>query len=150
MFRIWISVFATAFMLMVSPASASEAASTIVDQARRDCKSFENGVLDTTEQTISLVDLTGDGRPEDIVDASQFSCSTAASLFCGTGGCLITVIVNATPFEFLAKGWKVIQWDNQPILLLAVHGSECGGTNLRRCYKAVVWSEDGFQSVGQY
>jgi hypothetical protein len=60
MFRIWISVFATAFMLMVSPASASEAASTVVDQARRDCKSFENGVLDTTEQTISLVDLTGD------------------------------------------------------------------------------------------
>jgi len=142
-------VFVTIFISMATPAAASEAVGLVVDQAHQDCESFENGVLSMTEQTISLADLTGDGRSEEIVDASQFSCSTAASLFCGTGGCSITVIVNETAFDFLAKGWKIVQWGDQPILLLTVHGSECGGTNLRRCYRAVVWSEDGFRSVGE-
>jgi hypothetical protein len=148
MIKVWRVVLASVFMIMAAPAIASDAANKVVDQARKDCKSFENGILKTTKQTITLTDLTGDGRPEEIVDASQFSCSTAASLFCGTGGCSITIIVNGKPFDFLAKGWKIVKWSDRPILLFAIHGSACGGTNLRRCYQAVVWSEGGFRSIG--
>lgn len=147
MLRISAAVAALTLVSTTLPASASEAASQVIDQARRDCRLFENGVLETTPQAIAFADLTGDAKPEEIVDASQFSCSTAASLFCGTGGCTITVIVDGTATEFLAKGWKVVDWSGQPILLLAVHGSACGGTNLRRCFKALVWSEGDFRSV---
>ncbi len=56
-------------------------------------------------------------------------------------------IGHATVRRFHAEGWRVITWDSLPILLLAVHGSECGGTNLRRCFRAVVWSEGAFRSI---
>ena len=139
----------TALLLaMATPSWASEAAEAVVDQARQDCSDFEDGVLQTTDELLTLIDVTGDGEPDEVVDAHGFHCSTG-SLFCGTGGCPLTVIVDDAPTEFLAKAWTVIEWGEQPILLMEVHGSECGGTNLRTCFEAVVWSEDGFRTVNQ-
>ncbi|MGP1394642.1 MAG: hypothetical protein ACTS3R_03945 [Inquilinaceae bacterium] len=131
------------------PAEASEAAGKIVEEARADCAAFDSGVLSTTDRTVLSVDLTGDGRPDDLVDTSEFSCSSAASLYCGTGGCSLFAVVDETVTNFLVKDWKIVTWADEPILLLAVHGAECGGTNLRRCFKAVVWSEGAFRSLDE-
>jgi len=130
-------------------AGASDASNAIIDEARDICRSFDNGVLEVGSGAVTSVDLTGDGNPDEVVDHGEFICSTALSLFCGTGGCSMTAIADGKPFEFLTKAWKVVDWDGQPILLLVVHGSECGGDNLRRCYRAEVWSENGFRSVGR-
>lgn len=130
------------------PAYASDATDKIIDDARKDCQSFENGVLEVSADAISLVDLTGNGVPDEVVDASHFSCSSAASLFCGTGGCAVSVVAEGVVGDYLAKGWRVTDWDGQPILLLAVHGSLCGGANPRRCIQAVIWSEGGLRSIG--
>ena len=139
----------TALLLaMAAPSWASEAADAVVDQARQDCRDFEDGVLELTDDVLTRVDLTGDGEPDEVVDAHGFHCSTGG-LFCGTGGCPLTVIVDGMPTEFLAKAWQVVEWGAHPILLLQVHGSECGGTNLRTCFEAVVWSEGGFRTVNQ-
>lgn len=148
MTKLPISLFVTC-TLATAGAGASDTGDAIIQQARQDCQSFENGVLEITDNPISRVDLTGDGQPDELVDSRAFSCSSAASLFCGTGGCSLTAIVGGSTTEFQAKGWRIVDWDRQPILLLAVHGSECGGTNLRRCYNAMVWSESAFRSVGQ-
>jgi hypothetical protein len=51
-------------------------ATEIVQKAKSECDSFEGGKFNATEQAITLHDFTGDGRPEEVVDASQFSCST--------------------------------------------------------------------------
>lgn len=136
----------TAFWLPM-PALAAETAEPIIAQARADCRSFENGTLTLGENAIVQADLTGDGLPEEIVDSREFTCSSAASLFCGTGGCTVTVVAEGVARAFLAKAWRIVDWNGQPILLLAVHGSDCGGTNLRRCYEAVVWSEGRFRSL---
>lgn len=149
MSRILFLLLFTVVVINAPTARASQAANTIIEEAREICRSFDNGVLETGSGAISRVDLTGNGKPDEIVDHGEFSCSTAASLFCGTGGCSMTAIADGQPFEFLTKAWKVAVWDGQPILLLVVHGSECGGDNLRRCYRAEVWSENGFRSVGQ-
>ena len=135
-------------VLAISSVLASDASKEIVKQAKQECSSFENGVLDIGDKAVSYVDLTGDGKPDEIVDAGQFSCSSAASLFCGTGGCSLTIVTPEKSVEFLAKGWKVVNWDQKPILLLAVHGSECGGISQRRCIRAMVWSEGEFRGVG--
>ena len=137
---------AATILAIPPPALASEAATAVVDQARADCRAFEDGVLETTDEAITLIDLTGDGRPDELVDAAGFHCSSG-NLFCGTGGCPVTAIVDGAPTEFLAKGWTVVDWGPLSVLLLQVHGSACGGTNLRTCVEAVVWSEDGFRSV---
>lgn len=148
MTKLPVSLF-IACVLVTASAGASDAGDAIIQKARQECQSFENGVLEITDKAITRVDLTGDGEPDELVDSRAFSCSSAASLFCGTGGCSLTAIVGGSTTEFLAKGWRIVDWDGQPVLLLAVHGSECGGTNLRRCYNAMAWSEGAFRSVGQ-
>ena len=141
-------VFLSAMMFAISGSQAGEPnAQSIINDARKECASFENGVLKTSESTIQLVDLTGNGRQEEIVDTSQFQCSTAASLFCGTGGCSLIALVEGKSFDFLAQSWRIVHWNNHPILLLAVHGANCGGTNLTGCFNALIWSENAFQSV---
>ncbi len=120
-------------------------ATEIVQKAKSECASFESGKFNATEQTITLHDFTGDGRPEEIVDASQFSCSTSASMWGGTGGTLLWVVVDGKAHEFLAHNWRVVDVDGQKVLLIAVHPSECDYT-LGPCYRALVWS-DGFRTI---
>jgi hypothetical protein len=140
-----LSTLTFAVALMATPALAFDPAVTsVLDAAQNECRSFENGTLEVGENTVVEVDLTGDGKINYLVDASEMTCSTAASLFCGTGGCALTAVVDGKPHEFLAKGWRVIKMYDFPVLLLAVHGSECGGSGLRRCIKALTWSEGGF------
>ena len=120
-------------------------ATEIVQKAKKECASFENGTFHATEKTITLHDFTGDGRPEEVVDASQFSCSTSASMWGGSGGTFLWVIVDGKAYEFLAHKWRVVDVDTQKILLLAVHSSECSDT-IGPCFRALVWS-DGFRTI---
>jgi len=120
-------------------------ATEIVQKAKSECSSFEGGKFNATEQTITLHDFTGDGRPEEVVDASQFSCSTSASMWGGSGGTLLWVLVDGKAYEFLAHRWRVVDMDGQEVLLLAVHSSECSDM-IGPCYRALVWS-DGFRTI---
>ena len=117
----------------------------IVQNARQQCEDFENGQFHSAEKTVTLHDITGDGRPEELVDASQFSCSTASSLWGGSGGTYLWVIVDGKTYEFLAHKWRVVDVDGQKVLLLAVHSSECSDT-IGPCYRALVWG-DGFRTT---
>ena len=120
-------------------------ATQIVQQAKQDCNGFDNGNFHSTEKTITLHDITGDGRPEEFVDASQFSCSTALTLWGGTGGTFLWAIVEGKAYEFLAHKWRVIDFDGKKILLLAVHSSQCSD-DIGPCYRAYAW-QDGFRTT---
>jgi hypothetical protein len=136
------------FTYLLSPVYGAERlplATEIVQKAKRECAEIDGGKFNATEQAITLHDFTGDGRPEEIVDASQFSCSTAASLWSGTGGTYLWLIVDGKTYEFLAHKWQVVDVDGQNVLLLAVHSSECGD-KIGSCYRALVW-DDGFRTT---
>ena len=130
------------------PVFAQTTGQEVIEQARKECASLDDGTLDVSQGAITSIDVTGDGVADEVVDMSKVICSSARSFFCGTGGCGLTIIANGKSSDFLAKAWKVVMWDEQPILLLIVHGSECGYNNLRRCYRAAVWTETGFSTVG--
>ena len=148
--RQWfVTAFICALLVASTSVRAGQSGNDVIESARKSCYDLENGQLSTTDNAISKIDLTGDGQLDEIVDSCRFTCSTAASLFQSTGGCLVSVVANKTVTEFLAKGWKVITWGKQPILLLAVHGSECGVATLRGCYRAVVWSDNGFRTTSE-
>jgi hypothetical protein len=139
--------FALVFLLLPAPtAAAAGPLENVLEEARKNCESFEDGIFEPRD-AVQPVDLTGDGVPEIVVDESRFSCSSAASMYCGTGGCMLRAIVGDQTFSWLAKGWEVVDWAGDRILLLQIHGANCGGTNLRRCYEAVVWTDDRFASV---
>ena len=140
------SLFFLCFSSTVIGGEPQTIATEIVQKARSECIDFEVGKFNSTEGTITLHDLTGDGRPEEIVDASQFSCSTSASMWGGSGGTFLWVIVDGKTHEFLAHKWRVVDVDGQKVLLLAVHSSECSDT-VGPCYRALVWSDNGFRTV---
>ena len=133
------------FSLSAAGGELSASAAELVETAKTECARFENGKFNATDQTITLHDLTGDGRPEEIVDASQFSCSTSASMWGGSGGTFLWVLVDGKKHEFLAHKWRVLDVYGQNLLLLAVHSSECSDT-VGPCYRALVWS-DGFRTT---
>ena len=120
-------------------------AADIFQKATNECAEIGDGKFNAAEQAITLHDFTGDGQPEEIVDASQFSCSTAASLWGGSGGTYLWVIVDGKTYEFLAHKWQVVDVDDQKVLLLAVHSSECSDL-IGPCYRALVW-DNGFRTT---
>ena len=88
-------------------------ATEIVQKAKQDCNDFENGMFHSTEKAITLHDITGDGQPETFVDTAKFSCSTALTLWDGSGGTYLWVIIDDKAYEFLAHKWKVFDVDGQ-------------------------------------
>lgn len=140
-FTVFIFSVSTTQLWAATPPSAAD----IVRKAKEECAALDNGQFHATEQAVSRLDLTGDGQPEEFIDASQFSCSTAASMWGGSGGTFLWVIVAGEAYEFLAHRWTVVDMAGQNVLLLAVHSSQCGD-DIGPCYRAHVWDE-GFRTT---
>ena len=117
----------------------------IIQQARLECSGLDNGEFHATEKAVALYDFTGDGNPEELVDGAQFSCSTAATMWGGSGGSFLWIVVPDKTYEFLAHRWWVVDVDGQNVLLLAVHSSQCSD-DIGPCYRALVW-QDGFRTT---
>lgn len=137
----------TVLILAPATANASEIASRLIDEARQNCASLDNGELGYQPGTIRLIDLNGDGVDDEIIDESTYTCTSSHTLFCGTGGCGLKVIVGNRILERLVKQWQTLEWDGDRLLLLQLHGVECGGSGLEHCYEAVSWGDGDFRSV---
>ena len=114
-----IILYATIILLIFSSLATGDDSSTtsadLIERARSECAGFNSGAFDVTEKAITSHDITGDGRPEEVVDASQFACSTAASMWNGSGGTYLWVIADKKPYEFLAHRWRVVDVDGQKV-----------------------------------
>jgi hypothetical protein len=135
-----------AFGLLAAPAFAADKVGEILQAAQQACASFENGQFDNTNAIVE-VDLTGNGQTDTLVDESRFSCSSAASMYCGSGGCMLHAIVDDESWRFQAEGWQMIEWHERPILLIARDGGWCGGAGAQLCYEAVTWSNGDMLTV---
>lgn len=131
--------------LLAGPALA-DPASDILGEAKELCASFEDGSFDAGD-AVRRIDLDGDGVADTVIDGSRFSCSSAASMYCGSGGCMVHAVIGDESWSFQAEGWRMIDWDNRPILLIARDGGWCGGAGAQICYEAVVWSHGEKLSV---
>jgi len=135
--------------LLCLPSVAALAADTgakIISKARLACESYENGVFDQGK-AVSKIDLTDDGILDTVIDESDFDCSSAKSLYCGSGGCTLHAIVDDEVWSFQAEGWRMIDWEGRPILLIARDSGWCGGAAAQVCYDAVVWSHGKMLTV---
>ncbi|MGG7644797.1 hypothetical protein ACQ5SP_08345 [Rhodovulum sp. YNF3179] len=133
-------VFAIAtFGMQPAAAQNGDPVTAVLTEARALCEGFENGDFAANDAVID-VDLTGDGEMDRLVDSRAFTCSSAASMYCGTGGCGLHAVVGDRTWTFQAEGWRMIDWDGRPILLVARDGGWCGGAGAQICFEAVVWS----------
>ena len=119
---------------------------TILNDASAFCASYENGVFDAGD-AVQSVDLDGDGTPDSIVDESRFSCSSMASAYCGSGGCMVHAVIGDRSWDFQSEGWRMLDWNGRPILLIARDGGWCGGAGSQLCFEAVTWSSGEMLTV---
>lgn len=113
-----------------------------VELARQACAAFERGRFQLDWGAVSKVDLDGDSQMDWVLNESGFSCSSASSLYCGTGGCESHFLIGSTLTSLLNRGWSVVPFGPQRVLLTDVHGSRCGGINPTPCVMALVWDAD--------
>ena len=53
----------------------------------------EGGKVTFAPDTVRKLDLTGDGRPDYIVDFRDTQCAERLAVYCGTGGCSMDILV---------------------------------------------------------
>jgi hypothetical protein len=116
-----------------------------VQQAQKACSDFENGQFALDWGAITRVDLDGDLRPDWVLNEAFFACSSAASLYCGTGGCMSHFLLGDVLSSALNQGWDVVELGPHRVLLTDVHGSQCDGINPTPCFTASTWDKETAQ-----
>lgn len=119
---------------------------TILAEAAKLCSEQDNGVF-ASDGAVREIDLTGDAKPDTLVDEGLFTCTTAASLYGGSGGSMIHILANDTQSSHLVQGYETTTWAGSLIVLLAMHGSNCNATGVLPCFEALTWGENSFLSV---
>ena len=133
--------------LASSPAAAEianipSALQTKIDAARAECASFDSGEFALEEGAVQRVDLDGDNADDWVVNEGRFACSTAASLYGGTGGSMSHFLIGSTLASIQNQGWEITQFGPHTVLLARVHGSNCDGINPTPCVTSSVWDEE--------
>lgn len=137
MHRLWILV------LLAVPTAGLHAQTTeleLIDAAQESCAGL-GGEFSASPDAVTRQDLDGDGDEDTLVDESGFGCSTSATLFTPLGGSQLHAIVGDRHDVWMAQAWRLIEWGEDTILLMAVHGSQCKGYGYQHCYEAVTWSD---------
>jgi hypothetical protein len=137
-------------LLFLAPAGGLGAQSTeqeILEAARQSCADMDDGEFAVSDDAVTRVDLDGEGRADVLIDEGRFACSTSATLFSPTGGAQLHSIVGDRHDVWMAQAWQLVEWGEHTILLLAEHGSQCGGLGYQPCFEAIVWSDDGARTV---
>ncbi len=108
------------------------------------CAEFDNGEFSLEWGAVERVDLDGDLRRDWVLNEHGFACSTAVSLYCGTGGCMSHFLIGDQVHSLLNQGWEVVEVGANTVLLADIHGALCGGINPTPCVAASVWdAEEG-------
>lgn len=143
------AVLITLVLSAGAAAAISPEAQELVDRAAADCQAFENGEFDQGDAVVRIELRSQFGAvTAELVDESQYACSSAASLYCGTGGCMLNLVVNGETMAWQATGWRLIDWGPDQILLIGRDGGWCGGAGAEVCYEALVWSNGRILTVG--
>jgi len=143
-----VSVFAVLCLGWLTPATAADLTElpkelkAKVELAKKSCEDFDSGVFSLEWGAVERVDLDGDLYRDWVLNEFGFVCSTAASLYCGTGGCMSHFLVGDAAHSLLNKGWDVVASGSESVLLTQVHGSQCGGINPTPCVTASVWDPE--------
>jgi hypothetical protein len=129
---------ASALDLTRLPAALAEK----VTAARQACADNGNGEFALEWGAVTRTDLDGDLQPDWVLDESAYACSTAAALFCSTGGCVSHFLVGDVVASFRNQGWTLVTFGRNRVLLTRVHGSDCGGNGPAPCFIAHAWDPE--------
>lgn len=142
------AVLLVALAAACSTVSAREAADlppafqARVEAAAQACADFENGAFTMEAGAIVRTDLDGDLAPDWVLNELYFACSSAVSLYGGTGGTLSHFLVGDHVASLLNQGWEMRTLGRNRVLLAEVHGTQCDGFGYTACVVAAVWDSE--------
>ncbi len=134
----WVSSFACAQDWNELP----EQLTAKVVAAQQACSDHDDGKFALEFGAVHRVDLNGDRYQDWVLDEAGFACSTHASMYCGTGGCVSHFLIGDHVNSLLNQGWEMINITRNRALLANVHGSQCEGNNPTPCVVASVWDKE--------
>ncbi|WP_439368211.1 hypothetical protein [Bradyrhizobium sp. DASA03120] len=113
--------------------------------ANEECDSQGGGAVSFAPDTVRKVDLTGDGRDDYIVDFRDTKCGERTTTYCGTGGCVLNILV-ALPdgsvrpvFDGYVRSYEILappmKRGAARVVRFDLHGSYCGGFGAQACSK---------------
>ena len=143
-----VAVVMTVTILMLGQAANATNISEIplalqekITAAETACASFDNGKFLMADDALKQIDLDGDGDLDWVLNEVSFTCSSAASLYGGTGGSMSHFVVTGVVASVLNQGWVVTSFGPHSVLLVDVHGSQCGGINPTPCATSSIWDQ---------
>jgi hypothetical protein len=98
--------------------------------------------------TRSDLDLNGDGTNDWIVDYGNLECDGSTSIFCGSGGCTLQVLISTSRSEWVVKFEDMVrEYSFKPVrgkmvLRLEEHGIACGKPGTESCPKDIDFTKD--------
>ena len=128
-----------------NPADYPPGVQTALRYANEECDSQQGGEVTFAPNTVRRIDLTGDGREDYIVDFEDAKCGDRETTYCGTGGCVMKILVtlpdgsvrevfggHALRYRIMAPAVnrgaaRTVRFD--------LHGSFCGGFGAQTCVK---------------
>lgn len=136
--------FATLALAALTAASASAQDIALPEEVATAC---ESGV-EVAADAVSEVKIAADGTEAVMLDTAGVRCAGEAALpFCGSGGCTLFATIGEKSWRWQADGWRVIDWDGMPVLLIRRDGGWCGGAGAQVCHEALTWSAGSFLTV---
>lgn len=105
--------------------------------------------LEVEPSAITWVDLDGDWEKDDaIVDFNYVFCSLNYSLWHGTGGSLVHLVIDdETSAAWTGGRWHLISFGDTPLFLLGRHGTYCDGYGAQPCIQAITFANGTFSTV---
>jgi hypothetical protein len=109
--------------------------------AHDECRRQGGSRVTFAPDTVSKLDLTGDGRDDYIVDLSETECHDRPSVYCGTGGCTFDIIValkgggHRNVFSQRVLKHEILPGEGAKTIRFMLHGSYCGTGGGSSCSK---------------
>jgi hypothetical protein len=128
-----------------NPADYPPGVQKAVRFANEECASQDGGPVTFAPDTVRKVDLTGDGREDYIVDFQDTKCGDRETTYCGTGGCVMKILVTLPDgsvrevFDGYVLRYKImapsVKRGAARSVRFDLHGSFCGGFGPQACSK---------------
>ena len=111
-----------------------------------ECLRAGGGKVTFAPDTVRRIDLTGDGRDDYILDFHFTECAGWESVYCGTGGCTLEILVTLPDGKlrsvFSGRAHEIeivpgpdVKTASPRNIRFALHGSFCGGFGSQVCTK---------------
>jgi hypothetical protein len=128
-----------------NPADYPPAVQKALRYAVEECDSQGGGAVTFAPDTVRRIDLTGDGRDDYIVDFRDTKCGERESTYCGTGGCVLDILVTLPDgsvrpvFDGYVRNYEInarpMKHGAARTVRFELHGSYCGGHGASPCVK---------------